>query len=94
MILNLQSISFKKGITVNVLTVIDKVEKLPGDLIVRKPDNTIIGYIRDSGALQLDCADPKLEIFYVRKPHTAEPLVDGNKQRWITDTGINVVSHQ
>lgn len=74
----------EKEIRVNVLTVIEKNMKLPGDFIVRKPDNTIVGYIRDNGALQLNCSDPKLEVFYARKSLNSSPV----DRQLITSTGL------
>ena len=69
------------------LTTVTSKNKLPGDLLIRKPDHVVVGYVMENGALHFNCPDAVLNLVYARKPFPGSMPDNG---KWLTDTGITV----
>lgn len=69
------------------LTVIEYKDKKPGDVLIRKEDNMLVGYVKENGGLDLYTDDMNLHIIWARPE---KPFTKYADRTWTTNTGITV----
>lgn len=71
----------------NTLTVIEFKDKKPGDILIRKEDNLLVGYVKENGGLDLHTDDMDLHIICARPEN---PFTEYANRIWTTNTGLTV----
>jgi len=65
--------------TMNTLTIIDSKDKKTGDVLVRKQDYVIAGFVKESGGLDLHTDDMDLQVIWARPE---SPVTEYSNRTW------------